>query len=68
MIKKSEFTPYVIQTRIDESERLQRARDLHKAEKENKVIEAMDVFYTGELTDNEFNFDRKEIHDYMSLD
>jgi len=57
-----------ITLQVNYEKRLETARRLHKAEKENKVIDAMDVLYAGKSTDNEFNFDRKELNSFLNVD
>ena len=68
MIKRSEFLPTQIQMRISYEQKVQRARDLAKAEKDDKITAAMDAQYQGASTDQSSNYDRKELNDYMSAD
>ena len=64
-MKKSEFLPYRVQTRIDYEEKLERARELAKAER--KVLAEMDKHYQGSSTDQSVNSNCKELNSYMEL-
>ena len=68
MIKRSEYLPTQIQDRISYEEKVQRARDLAKAEKDDKITAEMDALYHGASTDQSKNMDRQEICSFMSAD
>ena len=68
MIKRSEYLPTQIQDRISYEEKVQRARDLAKAEKDDKITAEMDAQFQGASTDQSSNYDSKELNDYMSAD
>jgi len=50
-MRKSEYLPTHIQDRISYEERVQRARDMAKEEKEMAVLAEMEEFYAGKSTD-----------------
>jgi len=54
---------WFIKKRIDERERLVKARALANGEK--GVMAQSDAFYRGKSTDNTLNYDKKEINFYM---
>jgi len=66
-MRKSEYLPTQIQNRISYEDRVHRARDMAKEEKEIAVLAEMDEFYTGKSTDQSLNYDRKEINSFMSV-
>ena len=67
-MNRSEFLPTQIQDRISYEERLENARRMAKAEKDDQITAEMDKFYAGESTDQSINYDRQELNDYMSAD
>ena len=67
-MRKSEFLPTQIQMRISYEERLENARRMAKAEKDDQVTAEMDAQYHGASTDQSINYDSKELNDYMSED
>ena len=64
-MNKSDFLPTQMQDRISYEERVQRCRDLAKAEKEDKVLAEMDAFYDGQSTDQSTNMDKQEINSWI---
>ena len=66
-MRKSEYLPTHIQDRISYEERVQRARDMAKEEKEMAVLAEMEEFYAGKSTDQSLNYDHKEINSFMSI-
>ncbi len=64
-MKKFEPLQQFIQKRIDEAERLKRAKSM--ANKESQATSQFDAMYGGKSTDQSMNFDRMEINSYMEL-
>ncbi len=67
-MNRSQYLPTQIQDRISYEEKVQRARDLAKAEKDDQITAEMDKQFQGKSTDQSTNFDRKEINSFLNVD
>ena len=67
-MNRSEFLPTQIQDRISYEERLENARRMAKAEKDDQITAELDAQFYGASTDQSSNYDRKELNEYMSAD
>ncbi len=67
-MNRSNFLPTQIQDRISYEQKVQRARDLAKAEKDDQITTEMDKQFQGKSTDQSTNMDRQEICSFMSAD
>ncbi len=67
-MNRSQYLPTQIQDRISYEEKLERARDLAKAEKDDQITTEMDKQFQGKSTDQSSNYDSKELNSFMSAD
>ncbi len=64
-MNRSQYLPTQIQDRISYEEKVQRARDLAKAEKDDQITEEMDKQFQGKSTDQSKNMDKQEINSWI---